>query len=161
MNPHSWPWSFALSYLWLEKLEDRFSMSESQTALIFNLKFANINFPHVRKRSSMKKFGHFPWTENFFFFQRNSEARRTEIIQKWWIGFQDSKNLSSLRHTWELAWVIEGNLCKTPSNWSRYLQPKGSFFVRLVGFPIAKFLFSIKRVGVKRLNWVNFSHLKH
>ena len=26
-------------------------MSESQTALIFNLKFANINFPRVRKRA--------------------------------------------------------------------------------------------------------------
>ena len=64
-------------------------MSESQTALIFNLKFANINFPRVRKRSSMEKFGHFPWTENSFspakrYFQGNSEARRTEIIQKWW-----------------------------------------------------------------------------
>ena len=34
------------------------------------------------------------------YFQGNSEARRTEIIQKWWIGFQDNKNLSSLRHTW-------------------------------------------------------------
>ena len=45
-------------------------MSESQTALIFNLKFAN--------------------------FQGNSEARRTEIIQKREIGFLDNKNLSSL-----------------------------------------------------------------
>ena len=34
-----------------KKLEDRLSMSESETALIFNLKFANINFPRVRKRS--------------------------------------------------------------------------------------------------------------
>ena len=34
-------------------------MSESLTALIFKLKFANINFPHVRKRSRMEKFGHF------------------------------------------------------------------------------------------------------
>ena len=67
-----------------------------------------------------------------------------------------------LKHTWELAWVIEGTLCKTPSNFrnfhgqaggncvntsnfethkSRYLQPKGSIFVLLVGFPIVKFLF--------------------
>ena len=67
-------------------------MSESQTALIFNLKFANINFPRVRKRSRMEKFGLFPWTEKFFsstksYFQDNSEARRTEIIKKWRIGF--------------------------------------------------------------------------
>ena len=72
-----------------------------QTTLIFNLKFANINFPRVRKRSRMEKFGHFPWTEKFFFstkryFQGNGEARRTEIIQKWGMGFQDNKNLSSL-----------------------------------------------------------------
>ena len=69
-------------------------MSESQTALIFNLNFANINFPRVRKRSRMEKFGHFPQTDKFF--QGNSEARRTEIIQKWGRGFQDNKNLSSL-----------------------------------------------------------------
>ena len=43
-------------------------MLESQTALIFNLKSANINFPRVRKRSRMEKFGHFPRTEKFFFF---------------------------------------------------------------------------------------------
>ena len=76
-------------------------MSESQTALIFNLTFANINFPRVRKRSRMEKFGLFPWTEKFFsttkrYFQGNSEARRTEITQKWGIGFQDNKNLRSL-----------------------------------------------------------------
>ena len=35
-------------------------MSESQTALIFNLIFANINFPRVRERIRMEKFGHFP-----------------------------------------------------------------------------------------------------
>ena len=62
-------------------------MSESQTALIFNLKFANLNFPRVRKRSRMEKFEHLPWTENSFsstrkHFQGNSEARRTEIIEK-------------------------------------------------------------------------------
>ena len=34
-------------------------MLDSQTALIFNLKFANINFPRVRKRSRMEKFGPF------------------------------------------------------------------------------------------------------
>ena len=57
-------------------------MSESETTLVFNLKFANINFPRVRKRSRMEKFGHFPWTEKFLkHFQGNSEARRTEIIK--------------------------------------------------------------------------------
>ena len=30
---------------------------------------------------------------------------------------------------------------------NRYLQPKGLFFVRLVGFPFAKLLFSIKEWG--------------
>ena len=45
-------------------------MSESQTALIFNLKFANINFPRVRKQSRMEKFGRFQWTEKFLFFHQ-------------------------------------------------------------------------------------------
>ena len=35
-------------------------MLASQTTLIFNLKFANINFPRVCKRSHMEKFGQFP-----------------------------------------------------------------------------------------------------
>ena len=83
-------------------------MSESQTALIFNLKFFNINFPRVRKRSRVEKFGLFPWTENCFsstkrYFQGNSEAHRTEIIQKCGIGFQDNKNLSSLL-------IFDGNI---------------------------------------------------
>ena len=34
----------------------------------FNLKFANINFVHVRKQSFWEKFGHFPSTEQLFFF---------------------------------------------------------------------------------------------
>ena len=34
----------------------------------FNLKFANINFLHVRKQSFWEKFGHFPSTEQLFFF---------------------------------------------------------------------------------------------
>ena len=79
-------------------------MSESQTALILNLIFANINFPRVRKRIRMEKFGHFPWSENYFpstrrYVQRNSEARRTEIIQ----NFHDNKNLSSLP-------IFDGNI---------------------------------------------------
>ena len=48
------------AFYWCEKLEDRFSMLESQTALIFNLKFANINLTRVRKGSHMEKLGHFP-----------------------------------------------------------------------------------------------------
>ena len=48
------------AFYWCEKLEDRFSMSESQTALIINLKFANINLTRVRKGSRMEKLGHFP-----------------------------------------------------------------------------------------------------
>ena len=52
----------------------------------------------------MEKFGLFHEQKNSFpstkrYFQGNSEARRTEIIQKSGIGFQgteDNKNLSSL-----------------------------------------------------------------
>ena len=76
-------------------------MSESQTAQIFNLKFASINFPRVRKRSRMEKLDTFNEQKNYSsstrrYFQGNSEARSTEIIKKWGIGFQDDKNLSSL-----------------------------------------------------------------
>ena len=76
-------------------------MSESQTVLNFNLKFANINFPRIRKRGRMEKFGHFQWTETYSsstkrYFQGNSEAHLTEIIKKWRIGFQDDENLSLL-----------------------------------------------------------------
>ena len=83
-------------------------MLDSQTALIFNLKFTNINFPRVRKRSRMEKFGHFLWSEKLFsftkrYFQGNSDTRHTEIIQKWRIGFQDNKNLSSLL-------IFDGNI---------------------------------------------------
>ena len=48
---------------------NRFSASESQSGLIFNMKFANINFPRVRKQRRTEKFGHFPSTELLFFFQ--------------------------------------------------------------------------------------------
>ena len=73
----------------------------SLTSLIFNLKFANLNFPRVRKQSRMEKFGHIPWTEKIFsltrrYFQGNGETIPTEMIQTWGIGFQDNKNLSSL-----------------------------------------------------------------
>ena len=37
------------------------------------------------------------------YFQGNSEARRTEIIKKWGIGFQEEKNLSSLL-------IFDGNI---------------------------------------------------
>ena len=84
-------------------------MSESQTALIFNLKFANINFSRVTaNEAAWRNLDTFHWTEKFFFsteryFQGNSEARRAEIIKKWGIGFQDDKNLSSLL-------IFEGNI---------------------------------------------------
>ena len=86
-------------------------MSESQTAVhIFNLKFANINVPRVRKRkphgeiwtlSMNKKILFLPLKD---YFQGNSEARRTEITQKCrGIGFQDNRNLSSLL-------IFDGNI---------------------------------------------------
>ena len=49
--------------------------------------------------------------------------------------------------------MIAGGNCANTFNFethkSRYLQPKGSFFVLLVGFLIAKFPFSIKEWGKK------------
>ena len=51
-------------------------MSESQTALIFNLKFANINFPRVRKRSRMEKFGHFRCRQYF----EEEKIKRASIL---------------------------------------------------------------------------------
>ena len=51
----------AKSLLFVRKIRRLvFDVFESQTALILNLKFANINFPRVRKRGRMEKFGHFP-----------------------------------------------------------------------------------------------------
>ena len=47
-------------------------MSQSQTALIINLKFANINLTRVRKGSRMEKLEHFPWTEELFVFYLSS-----------------------------------------------------------------------------------------
>ena len=40
-------------------------------------------------------------------------------------------------------------LASLEKNNYRYLKPKGLFFVLRVGFPIAKFLFSIKKWGKK------------
>ena len=82
-------------------------MSDSQTALIFNLKFANINFPRVRKLSVWRNLDTFHEQKNSSsstrtYFQGNSEAK-LEIIQKWGIGFQDNKNLCSLL-------IIDGNI---------------------------------------------------
>ena len=76
-------------------------MSESQTALNFNLKFANINFLRVRKQSRRRNVDTFNEQKNSSsstkrYFQGNSEARRTEIIRKMRDSFQDDKNLSSL-----------------------------------------------------------------
>ena len=57
----------------------------SETALILNLKFANINFPRVRKRSWMENLDTFHEQKNSFpsirrYFLDNREAGRTEII---------------------------------------------------------------------------------
>ena len=76
-------------------------MPESQTALNFNLKFANINFLRVRKQSRRRNLDIFNEQKNSSsstkrYFQGNSEARRPEIIKKWGVGFQDDKNLSPL-----------------------------------------------------------------
>ena len=83
-------------------------MSESQTALIFNLIFASINFPPVRKESAWRNLDTFHGQENSFpstrrYFQGNSKARRTEIMQKRETGFHDNKNLSSLP-------IFDGNI---------------------------------------------------
>ena len=83
-------------------------MSKSQNALIFNLKFANINFLVFANEAVWRNLDTFHEQKNSFsstrgYFQGNSEARRTEIIQKWGIGFQDNKNLSSLL-------IIDGNI---------------------------------------------------
>ena len=51
-------------------------MSESQIALVFNLKFANINFPRVRKRSRMEKFGHFRCRQYF----EGEKIKRASIL---------------------------------------------------------------------------------
>ena len=57
-------------------------MSESQTALIINLKFANINLTRVRKGSRMEKLGHFPWTEELFVFYLSSSEDTFRAIGK-------------------------------------------------------------------------------
>ena len=80
-------------------------MSESspQTALVFNLRFANINFPRVRKQSRMEKFDTFHEQKNSFsslkrYFQGDSEARRTEIIKKMRDGFSGQQKLKFVPH---------------------------------------------------------------
>ena len=55
-------------------------MLEAQTTLIFNLKFANINFPRVRLDTFHEQKDSFSSTKRYF--QGKSEARRTEIIKK-------------------------------------------------------------------------------
>ena len=78
-------------------------MSESQTALILNLIFANIKatFLAFANESAWRNLDTFHDLKNYFpsprrCFQGISEARRTEIIQKRKIGFHDNKNLISL-----------------------------------------------------------------
>ena len=66
-------------------MEDRFSMSESRIALVFNLKFANIDFPKLH--------GAEIWSDTFheqkksfsstrIYSLGNREAPRSEIIKK-------------------------------------------------------------------------------
>ena len=95
-------------FFWLEKLDDRFTMSECQTALISNPKFANITFHAVANEAAWRNLDTFHEQKNVFssterYFQDNSEARGTEIILKRGIGFQDNKNLSSLL-------IFDGNI---------------------------------------------------
>ena len=78
-----------------------------------------------------------------------------------------------LKHTWELAWVIKGNLCKTPSKFRNFhCRPavivetlpiskrtkvdiyslKARFSYLLWVFPLQSCFFHAKS-GVKRWNW--------
>ena len=83
-------------------------MSESQTALILNLKFANINFPRVRKRSCMEKLGHFILhvvkAPNF-----PSPRLFTQLD-------------NHLKHTREFTWVPEGSLQTKASKFGKYSE---------------------------------------
>ena len=83
------------------KSEYRFSRPESQNGLSFNLKFANINFLHVRKQSFTENLDTSHQQDNSFsltrrYFQGNSETCLTEIIQKRGIVFHDNENLTLL-----------------------------------------------------------------
>ena len=77
-------------------------MSQSQTALKFliwnSLTLTFLAFANETARRNLDTFheqkNSFSYTKRYF--QGNGEARRTEIIQKWGMGFQDNKNLSSL-----------------------------------------------------------------
>ena len=51
--------------------------------LLFTLKFANINFPCVCKRSRMEEFEHFPWTEKFFFFHQKILSGQQQSLSYW------------------------------------------------------------------------------
>ena len=64
-------------------------MSESQTVLVFNLKFSNINFPCVRKRSRMEKFGHFRCRQYF----EGEKIKRSSILVL--IFYQKNKDFNN------------------------------------------------------------------
>ena len=62
-------------------------MSESQTALIFNLKSLTSTFLALANEAVWRNLDTFHEQKNYFsstrrYFQANGEARRTEIIQK-------------------------------------------------------------------------------
>ena len=77
-------------------------MSESQAAQIFNMKFANVNFPRVRKRSRMEKFEHFP--EKFFFFYKKllSGQQRSS-------SYQGKNSSIGTFNVHELFWILQFN----------------------------------------------------
>ena len=59
---------------------EKFLRSDSLNDLIFNPKFANINFPHVRKQSRTEKVSHFSATEHFFFLSLEGLYCRPDIL---------------------------------------------------------------------------------
>ena len=76
-------------------------MSEIQTALILTWNSLTSTFLAFANKAAWRNLDTFNEQKNSpsstkIYFQGNSEARRTEIIKKWGIAFQDDKNLSSL-----------------------------------------------------------------
>ena len=79
---------------------NRFSASESQNGLIFNTKFANINFPRVRNANNAARRNldishqqNYSFSFSRRYFQGNGETCRTEKIQKRGIVLHDNENI--------------------------------------------------------------------
>ena len=84
------------------------SISESQTALILTWNSLTSTFHAFGNEAAWRNLDTLREQKHSFsstkrYFQGDSEAHRTEIIQKWGIGFQDNKNLSSLL-------IFDGNI---------------------------------------------------